>query len=214
MTPRVRKLALTAHIVASVGWLGAVAAFLALAIAGLTRDDPQIVRAAYLAMDVTGWFVIVPLSFASLATGLIQSLGTDWGLFRHYWVLVKFLLNIGATMLLLLHMQPTTRIAHAASQAILSSSDLREVRVQLVADAVAALLVLLAATVLSVYKPWGVTEYGRRRLEARRKTASTIAPGHSPLQARPWGKYVLLGFAGLLLVVIVVHLMGGGLGAH
>ena len=214
MTPRLRKLALTAHITASVGWLGSVTVFLALAVAGLTRDDPEMVRAAYLAMDFTGWFVIVPLSFASLATGLVNSLGTEWGLFRHYWVLVKFLLNIGASLLLLLHMEPTSRIAHAASEAILSSSDLRGLRVQLVGDAVAAILVLLVATVLSVYKPWGMTEYGKRRLEVRRKTAPSIASVQSSSQVTPWGKYVLLGFAGLLLVVIVVHLMGGGLGGH
>jgi len=214
MTARFRKLALTAHITASVGWLGSVAGFLALAIAGLTRDDPEMVRAAYLAMDFTGWFVIVPLSFASLTTGLIQALGTEWGLFRYYWVLVKFLLNIGASLLLLLHMQPTRRIADAASQAVLFNSDLRGLRVQLVGDAVAAILVLLVATVLSVYKPWGTTEYGRRKLDARRKAPVPIVPADSRTRATPWGKYVLLGFAALLLVVIVVHLMGGGLGGH
>ena len=41
-------------------------------------------RGAYLAMDLIGWFVIVPLSLASLLTGLVQALGTTWGLFRHY----------------------------------------------------------------------------------------------------------------------------------
>ncbi|MDQ6901046.1 MAG: hypothetical protein M3072_16375, partial [Candidatus Dormibacteraeota bacterium] len=86
MTPSLRKFALTAHVTCSVGWLGAVAGFLALAVAGLTSRDAQMVRGTYLAMDVTGWFVIVPLSFASLLTGLISSLGTPWGLFRHYWV--------------------------------------------------------------------------------------------------------------------------------
>lgn len=92
MTPGARKFALTAPVTASVGWLGAVAGFLALAIAGLTSQDPQRVRAAYLAMDMIGWFVIVPLSLASLVTGVIQSLGTTWGLFRHYWVLFKLLM--------------------------------------------------------------------------------------------------------------------------
>ena len=77
MTPSLRKLALTAHVTSSVGWLGAVAAFLALAIAGLTSRDPQMVRAAYLAMELTGWFVIVPLSLASPLTGLVQSLCTE-----------------------------------------------------------------------------------------------------------------------------------------
>jgi hypothetical protein len=73
------------------------------------------VRAAYLAMEMTGWFVIVPLSFASLLTGLVQSLGTPWGLFRHYWVLIKLLITILATILLLVHMRPTTYLAKVAA---------------------------------------------------------------------------------------------------
>lgn len=56
------------------------------------------VRAAYLAMDLTGRFVIVPLSLGSLLTGRVQSLGTTWGLFRHYWVLMKFQITILATV--------------------------------------------------------------------------------------------------------------------
>ncbi|MDQ3220976.1 MAG: hypothetical protein M3Q26_09590, partial [Acidobacteriota bacterium] len=52
MTPRLSKFALTAHITSSVGWLGAVVGFLALAIAGLTSDDAQTVRASYLAMEL------------------------------------------------------------------------------------------------------------------------------------------------------------------
>jgi hypothetical protein len=102
MTPGLHKLALTAHVTSSVGWLGAVGGFLALAVAGLTSQDVQMVRAAYIATELITWFVIVPLAFASLLTGLVVSLGTQWGLFRHYWVVVKFMLTIGATLLLLL----------------------------------------------------------------------------------------------------------------
>ena len=46
----------------------------------------------------------MPLCFASLFSGLVQSLGTEWGLFRHYWVLFKLLINVLPTALLLLHM--------------------------------------------------------------------------------------------------------------
>ncbi len=66
MTPGLRKFALTSHVTSSVGWLGAVAAFLALAVAGLSSRDDTMVRAAYIAMHVTTWFT-VHLS------------GTDWG---------------------------------------------------------------------------------------------------------------------------------------
>lgn len=163
MTPALRKFALTAHVICSVGWLGAVAGFLALAVAGLTSQDAQRVRAAYLAMELTAWFVIVPLSLASPLTGLVQSLGTTWGLFRHYWVLAKFLVTVPATVVLLLHMQPIGHLARVVSETTLASGDLRGLRIQLVANAGAALFVLLVATSLSVYKPRGMTPYGRRK---------------------------------------------------
>jgi hypothetical protein len=163
MSPGVRKLALTAHVTTSVGWLGAVAAFLALAVAGLTSQDAQTVRAAYLAMELTGWLVIVPLSVASLLTGIVQSLGTPWGLLRHYWVVVKLVTTVLATAVLLVHMRPISSVAGVAATTTLSSADLRGVRTQLVFDAGAALLVLLVTTTLSVYKPRGLTAYGWRR---------------------------------------------------
>lgn len=73
-------------------------------------------RGAYLAMEVTGWYVIVPLAFAALLTGLVQSLGTTWGLFRHYWVLAKLALTALATLLLLLHMRVAEQVAHTAAR--------------------------------------------------------------------------------------------------
>lgn len=210
MKPDLRKFVLTAHIVFSVGWLGAVAAFLALAIAGLFSQDAQTVRAAYIVMDLIGWFVIVPCSLATLLIGLVQSFGTKWGLFRHYWILIKLLLTTGATFLLILHMQATSRIATAAAEMSLSNLDLRPLRIQLAVDAVAALLVLLAATILSVYKPWGLTGYGLRKQSEQ----SRESEHYLQINGTPWGSYVLIGIGVLALVFIVVHFAGGGLGQH
>jgi hypothetical protein len=207
LTPRLSKFVLTAHITSSVGWLGAVAAFLVLAIAGLTSHAAQTVRAAYLAMDMIGWFVIVPFALASLLTGLVQSLGSQWGLVRHYWIVVKLVFTVVATVLLLVHMQPTSHMARVAAATTLMPVDIRGLRLQLVADAAGALVVLLVATALSVYKPWGMTVYGRRQLEQR-----GIAFG--PAAGVRWGRYVLFGIIGLVLVIIAVHLAGGGLHHH
>ena len=208
MTSGLRKFALTAHVTSSVGWLGAVAGFLALAVAGLTSQDAQMVRAAYRAMDLTGWFVIVPLSLASLLTGLVQALGTTWGLFRHYWVLLKFLINILATFLLLLHMRPTTYLAGVAAETTLSSADLRGLRIQLVADAGAALLALLVATTLSVYKPRGMTPYGRRKQQEQ-----DVASDRGSSNITPRWVYVL-GIIVVVLLFVVRHLTHGGLHGH
>jgi hypothetical protein len=210
MPPGVRKFALTAHVTSSVGWLGSVAAFLALAIAGLSSPDAQMMRGAYLAMHLTTWFVIVPLSVASLLTGFIESLGTTWGLFRHYWVVTKLLLTVLATFILLLHTQPIDHVAAVAAQTALSSTDLRQVRIQLIADAGAALFVLLVTTALSVYKPWGMTPYGLRQ---QYDAAAVPRPA---LVRRPpsAGRYVLLGIIVFFVIVVIFHLAGGGLHGH
>jgi hypothetical protein len=171
MTPRLRKFALTVHVTCSVGWLGAVAGSLALAVAGLVSRDAQTVRAAYLMLELVGWYVLVPLSFASLITGLVQSLGTTWGLFRNYWVLVKLLMNVFATIVLLLYTQLLSDLARVAADT--SGGDVSGLRSPSpVVHAVAALLLLLVAVTLSVYKPRGQTRYGRRKhqeQQARRK---------------------------------------------
>jgi hypothetical protein len=167
MSPGVRKLALTAHVVSSVGWLGAVIAFLALAVLGMITNDAQTVRGAYLVMEPAAWFTLVPLAFASLLTGLIQALGTTWGLFRHYWVVFKLLINVVATTVLLTYMETFRVMADVAAD---PSADLGVVRnASPLLHAAAAMLLLLAATVLAVYKPRGITPYGRRKQIKQRK---------------------------------------------
>src|SRR5919106_240491 len=164
LTPRLRKLALTTHVTASVGWLGAVIAFLALSVAGLTSQDPQTVQGAYLVMELTGWIILVPLSLASLATGLVCSLGSAWGLFRHYWVLFKLVINVLATIVLLLYMQTLGHFSAVAADPRFSESDLSTLRdPSPVLHSALALSLLLVATTLAVYKPQGMTPYGQRK---------------------------------------------------
>lgn len=217
MTPGIRKLALTAHVTSSVGWLGAVAAFLALAIAGLASQDAQLVLASYLAMELTGWLVIVPLSVASLLSGLVQSLGTTWGLFRHYWVVAKLLITVLATIVLLVHMQPIGHIADAVRAATLARGELGGLRVQLVADAGAALVVLLIATTLSVFKPRGLTAYGQRvQHDASGSALGGLNSGGRGANAGTprWVTVSQVIVALLVLLFLFRHLMGGGLGNH
>jgi hypothetical protein len=161
MPPTVRKLGLTAHVISSLGWLGAVSSFLALAIAGLGAADGQHARAVYQSMDLVTTWVIVPFCLASLLTGIVQSLGTSWGLFRHYWVVLKLVLTTAATVVLFIHVQPIRDAALASSRGILSP-EMRGLQIQLVGDAAFALAVLVVATVLGVYKPRGLTAYGWR----------------------------------------------------
>ncbi|HEY6353618.1 MAG TPA: hypothetical protein VIY30_03950 [Burkholderiaceae bacterium] len=128
-----------------------------LAIAGLRGPGEQTVRAACQAMDLIGWKLVVPLCVASLLTGVVQALGTPWGLLRHYWVLMKLVATVVLTVLLLVHMQPTRRLAAVAVDAAVSGAGLHQLQMQLAVDAAAALLALIVVVALAIYKPQGVT---------------------------------------------------------
>lgn len=162
MKPRLRKFALAAHITSSVGWIGAVAGYIALDVAAATSQDVLTLRTAYLAMELIAWYVIVPLAIASLLTGLVMSLGTKWSLFRHYWTLVSLLLTIIATVILLVETQTISYLADIAADPKTSIDDLRALGSTLV-HSVGGTVVLLVILVLNVYKPRGMTRYGWRK---------------------------------------------------
>jgi hypothetical protein len=157
LAPPLRSSALTAHVVASVGWLGSVMAYLALTVTALMDRDIARTSGILVAMEVILRVVIVPLSISSLATGVLQAITTPWGLLRHYWVVFKLALTLFATVVLLLH-RPQ---AGALSDVAFDGQVLAGLQSELLHAGV-GLLVLLATTVLSVFKPKGLTPYGWR----------------------------------------------------
>jgi len=174
MGPPLRKLVLTIHLVISIGWIGAVIAYLALDVAAVATPPTDESRAALLAMGFLAPAVIVPLAIASLATGLVMSLGTPWGLFRHYWVVISLVLTVFAVAVLIGHLGDVTALArsgqdmtsapHTAHTGDQQGSGARGDFLH----AGGGLVVLLAVTALNVYKPRGLTPYGWRRQYADR----------------------------------------------
>jgi len=174
MPPRLRKAVLTTHVVTSVGWLGAVLAYLALDVTAVISSDVDRVRSAFVAMELTVLYAIVPLALATMVIGLVNAVGTSWGLFRHYWVLVKLLLTTVATIVLLLETKTIRSLAEAAG----SGADPLGLPGTL-PHSIGGLVVLLLVTVLSIYKPKGLTRYGWRKQQHQRRTdrrQSTVQP--------------------------------------
>jgi hypothetical protein len=164
MKARVRKIALSVHLTFAVGWIGALLMYLALGVAAEFGGDADTVRAAWTAMELTGWYVIVPLALASLLTGLVMALGTQWGLFRHYWVLVSFALTLFAVVVLLLHMPTVSSTAKVAKEA--EGATLEALGGDLLHPGI-GLVVLIVVQTLNVFKPRGLTRYGWRKQQQR-----------------------------------------------
>ena len=177
MPPRLRKLALATHLTCSVGWIGAVGAYLTLDLTAAFSQDPQQVRAAWLAMGLVVSAAIVPLALASLVTGIVMSLGTKWGLFRHWWVLISLVLTVFAALILLSEAALVRQFADVAADPTTSRDQLLGLPSTLL-HSVGGLLVLLVVQVLNVYKPQGLTPYGwRRQQEERQRLEPRTAGG-------------------------------------
>lgn len=168
MSPRVRRLMLTVHVTASVGWLGAVAAYIALNVPALASDDDQTVRAAYLMMDVVLRYALIPLGATALATGIVQALGTPWGLFRHYWVTISLALTSFAFVILVLHLPAVEEMSAVAAN---PQADVTHLGGDLF-HSIGGLVVLLVPLALNMFKPRGLTRYGWRRARNQRVNAS------------------------------------------
>jgi hypothetical protein len=191
-------------------------AFLALAVIGVTSEDERTVRGAYLVMAPAAWFVLVPLAHASLLSGIALSLGTTWGLFRQYWVVLKLGITVFATVILLIYMGTFRQMAGVAADPVLDLAVVRNASP--IVHAILALILLLAATVLGVYKPFGMTAYGRRKYDEQRQAISSTT-----LTSAATARYIdagshtrrmyLVGIIaiGILLLFVLLHFMGSGL---
>lgn len=212
MTTAVRQLVFTTHVTSSVGWVGAVLVFLALAVVGLTSQHEPTVRGAYLIMAPAAWFVLVPLAHASLLSGVAISLGTPWGLFRHYWVVSKLAITLFATVILLIYMGTFRQMAGVAADPIVELGLVRNPSPMV--HAILALILLLLATVLGVYKPFGMTDYGRRQQGARQVAQRNPLQDSKPVETPRWIYFAWIVVVGLVVLFIAAHLIGSRLHGH
>jgi hypothetical protein len=208
--PALRQFTLTTHVTSSVGWVGAVLVFLALAAIGLSSGDERTVRGAYLVMAPAAWFVLVPLAHATLFSGLALSLGTPWGLFRHYWVVLKLAITVFATVILMIYMGTFRQMAGVAADPVVELGLVRNPSP--LVHSILALILLIAATVLGIYKPFGMTPYGRNTSIASRHMVPSARPIAS---ATSWWPYVLGIFViALVALFVILHLTGAMPAGH
>ncbi|WP_240758396.1 hypothetical protein [Lysinibacillus sp. SGAir0095] len=141
------------------------------------------------------------MAFISLFTGLVLSLGTKWGLFRHYWILIKLLLTVFAVSMLVAYTVELSHAASIAAQGTLTSMDIEILKAPIhITHPSGSVFIVLVATILSVYKPKGVTKYGwRKQQEVKRKTDPI------PHSTPRWLKRI--GLAAVIILLLIIGLV-------
>jgi hypothetical protein len=144
LRPSARRALLSAHVISSVGLLGASSALLVLAISGATTSDPELAHSAYRFMATFGFVFGIPLSFSALITGVALGLGTKWGVLRYPWVTAKLVLLVTTIL------SGALVIGPGAQQMIDGAGGLGT---RLVVAAMYNVTALVTSAVLSIYKP-------------------------------------------------------------
>lgn len=171
LTPRARKWVLVLHVVSAVGWLGVNFADLALAVTGLTTSDPALQHAMLRALVVVGNTLLIPISLLALTTGLVLGLGTQWGLLRYRWVIVKLVLTCIAVLLIPTALLPALNDLNDLASALPADEqlDTSEHAWGVLSAAVVSTSMYITNVIMSVVKPGGRT---RRGEQARAKVAT------------------------------------------
>ncbi len=157
---------LSLHIVTAVGALATDAILLSLAATGRLSRDADLIRAVYLVMDLLLSAVLLPFAPTALVTGILLGLGSHWGVVRHYWVLTKLVLTLAAATAAVLLLRPALNESAANVLAVpladLPATGTGPVAIRVMAGPTIGVLMMTAAVVLAVSKPWGRTRFRAR----------------------------------------------------
>lgn len=162
--PVQKKIIVVLHALSSVGLLGSIVSFFALGCAALAATGDELPSTYSAAMLLNSIYVIVPLALAANITGLILALKTHWGLFKHRWVLVKFMMTLFATVVLLIKLRLIFRVADCFGSSACLLESPRHGELELVVHAAMGFLVLLMPLVLTIFKPWGLVQIPQQRV--------------------------------------------------
>ena len=88
-------------------------------------------------------------------TGIVLGLGTTYGLFRYWWVVLKLALNVVLTLLVLVALRPEVTSLANDGQLAATGQAVTFVEDNIVFPPIVSPALLLVAFVLAVYKPWG-----------------------------------------------------------
>ncbi|MBB6670194.1 DUF2269 family protein [Cohnella nanjingensis] len=150
---------LTLHLLFSAIMLGVAIVFLFLSITAANTNDEGVLQACYTMMHMLAKTTVRYSTIAALATGILLSVWTPWGLFKHYWIIAKevltfFFIIIGPIGMYWWTLRAVTLVSSERGHAVLDPDFIvnsGQLRIGIVLQIVS----LVGLFAISVFKPWG-----------------------------------------------------------
>ena len=213
-----RKFVLTLHTTVTGTWIGSVVTYLTLVVVSLAGWADIGLAPTWATLALLGWYVVVPAALSSFASGVAMAWSTTWGLLHHKWVVASLGLTTLGVVVLLSHMPGVTESATLANTASGAEADLHQALWSELLHSGLGLVVLLAIQAINVYKPAGLTTYGRRIREGKPTRLSAPAmlpsPATAPQGSSRWAKIVWIHALILVGLFVIGHIALGGVPSH
>ncbi len=150
---RGRKAWLAVHIVSAGAWIGIDVVLAVLVFTAMLTDDPSLAAVCYQALRLFAVWPVLVAGLVCLGSGVMLGLGSRYGVVRYWWVAIKLVLNVVLTVLGLILLRPAVGEAAVYGQSLLAG--IPGVPPDLVFPPIVSPACLLAAVLLSIYKPGG-----------------------------------------------------------
>ena len=152
---RARKGVLVAHIASAGAWIGIDVVMAVLVFTALLAESGGTKALCYRALELFAVWPLLTTGLLCLASGVVLGLGTKWGLVRYWWVTMKLALNVLLVALVPLALRPEV-IEKAEQGRRFMGGEAASLAVgDLIYPPIVSPTLLLVATVLAVFKPWG-----------------------------------------------------------
>nr|CEL17482.1 Flavodoxin reductases (ferredoxin-NADPH reductases) family 1; Vanillate O-demethylase oxidoreductase [Kibdelosporangium sp. MJ126-NF4] len=177
--PKARKALVATHVIASASWVGITATIVAMSVVAMTTRDAEVMLVTYRLMESFDLTLLPWANFASTLSGIAVGIVTPWGLVRYYWVAIKLAISVSILVLAFgfLHNRLVAAAADADRLATTGAApDLGSLPETVFGGFTFALINLVAAVLLSLYKPGGKTKRGKRTSARPRRVANAAVP--------------------------------------
>lgn len=156
------------HIFFACLWIGAAVSMLLLSFFRGQISNGDELWAFNASIKLIDDFIIIPSAMGCLITGILFSWLTNWGFFKFHWIIVKYVITVGAILFGTFYLGTWVNGMEAISNverlsALKNSTYVQYAKLNFYFGSMQAILLVVAAFI-SVFKPWGKRGGSKKKL--------------------------------------------------